>query len=648
MTSWTLSIDYGTSNTAASVSVNGAVRSLRLDSNGSTMPSAVLLTPAGIVAGQQAINERGIDPASFEASPKRLIGQDSTVLGGRTVQVADLIAATLIQVRAVTVHELGGSAPDRVVLTHPEGWTPAQLGRLRDAAVRAGYPQHAIVTMSEPIAAAQHYAALASTPASGAVAVFDIGGGTCDVALLQRSPLGGFTVVEHDGNTALGGSDFDDRIYAWVVAQLRASDQTAILEALLSPSGRADYLTLRDSIRAAKEALSTYPSTRIPVRGGGSEAGLTLTRSEYEELIREDLASAATLLRGVLPTSGINALYLTGGGSKTPALHDAITRATGITPATLHDPKLVASRGALTVSPTAIPTVGPFPAPTAIPNAAFGEGSGERGTATRTRSRTPLILGIGIPVLALLLTGGGLAVNAAILGAADRSNQSTAVDDSTEQTADNGAKDSQAPDNQTAVDATDDTSVQTPDPEVTSPAPAVVETVTYDCWDDTTATADEGCSLLEGEAGAMWAFPVLDGANCVAGDVTTYYPLGAEELWQCTWSDLPNSVVNIARYPWGDDTEARWTGYFADFPAISATDVTDKDTNNVFGTQWESPAGDSSVGGSIVVLAYGYLPYTMEVFTSSDAADPYAEDTAALERTQYRGQLAIDEFIDQL
>ena len=209
---WTLSIDFGTSNTAAAVSRNGgAVTPVRLTSNSDLMPSAVVTLPeGGFLTSVAAVRSTAVYADAFVASPKRLLGHDPVLLGGRDVASGVLVAAVLkAAADKATKHEQG-IAPDRVVLTHPQGWgRPRQLALL-DAWQGTGCAGAAeVVLASEPISAARALAADAHLPDAATIAVLDYGGGTCDVAVLRRDAAEApWDVLAHDGNDR-GGADID-------------------------------------------------------------------------------------------------------------------------------------------------------------------------------------------------------------------------------------------------------------------------------------------------------------------------------------------------------------------------------------------------------------------------------------------------------
>ena len=355
---WTLSIDFGTTNTVAAVRLpGGEARSVRLSSDTDQMPSCVFVDDQGIVVGQPAAMRAQAAPSRFEANPKRRIGDGSARLGQRTVAITDLVAAVLRHAAGRAAMTVGGSPPAEVILTHPEAWARGRIGQLAHAAELAGLGQVRMVP--EPVAAAMWYLRATQLPPGGRVAVFDFGGGTCDAAVLRADPGSpfGFVVLASGGEDQLGGEHIDRRLLDWVDTQLRASGRAELADRLEHPDEVASWLTLRDQVRAAKHALSEYPSAHIAVRTLTGTASLLITVDEFERLIAQDVDRAVALARRVLDEAGpegLTAFYLTGGTSLIPVVQRRITALLGWTPATLDDPKLVVALGAAAGAPDSV------------------------------------------------------------------------------------------------------------------------------------------------------------------------------------------------------------------------------------------------------------------------------------------------------
>ncbi|MFC9980892.1 Hsp70 family protein [Gordonia sp. NPDC127522] len=370
---WSLAIDFGTSNSAAAHSgaTSRSIEALSLTHTSNLMPSAVFVDTAGtVLVGGAALNSAAQNPAGFIASPKRLIGaQPAVAANGHTLPIYALVAAVMRTIigRGVAAH--AGTMPDRVVLTHPEAWAPQQIQVLTDAARAAGIPAERITTISEPRAAAGHYSRSHALQHGTRIAVFDFGGGTLDIAVLEVTPTNTFQVIAARGDNGLGGKNFDALLQRWV--EDRLADRDPDHAAWLRRTAPIDAIqSLQDSIQQAKELLSETPSATITVPGPSERTTLQITRDEFDELITPAVDAAVHLTQTTLADAGLThpdqltALYLTGGSSRIPLIQQRLGELGPV--ATLDDPKTVVAQGALlTVLADSAPTQ-----PRGIPEAA--------------------------------------------------------------------------------------------------------------------------------------------------------------------------------------------------------------------------------------------------------------------------------------
>ncbi len=208
-----LSVDLGTSNTVAVLSAHGRPpRVIEVDGS-ATMPSAVFAAEdTTIVVGRDAERRARLDPARFEPNPKRRVDEGALLLGDKVVPVTDALAAVLTRVHEETARQLGGAPLDEVRLTHPAQWGPVRRNVLLSAARLAGMGP-TLTLVPEPVAAAAHFASFPDqTLAPGqALAVYDLGAGTFDVAVVGATPTG-FTVLAENGLPDLGGLDVDQAL----------------------------------------------------------------------------------------------------------------------------------------------------------------------------------------------------------------------------------------------------------------------------------------------------------------------------------------------------------------------------------------------------------------------------------------------------
>ncbi|MCJ0907115.1 Hsp70 family protein [Rhodococcus sp. ARC_M6] len=400
---WVLAVDFGTSNTAAAHTGirSGAPETLPLTHEGNLMGSAVFVeSPASIDVGDVAVNRAQTNPAAFISSPKRVIGQGMVHVNGYDLPTWVPVAAVLrfVLERATAVHR--GLPPVRLVLTHPEGWALREIQVLHGAAAQLGFVGDGVATVSEPRAAAHFYTRTERIQPGEVIAVFDFGGGTLDVAVLTATGIDTFEVISARGDNALGGKNIDALIRRWVDHQL-ADENPELLAFLRSDAPPHILRTLDDSIRRAKELLSSTDSATISVVDSRRDhrETLTLTRGEFESIIAPEIERAAVLTHAALVDAGVRgpqdltALYLTGGSSRIPLVAQRIAALGPI--ATLDDPKTVVVQGALIAAarPAAPLPVAPPPAaggsPTSISPPAVLFGASPRTGATPVITAPP-------------------------------------------------------------------------------------------------------------------------------------------------------------------------------------------------------------------------------------------------------------------
>lgn len=354
-----LSVDLGTSHTVAVlVWPDGRTRPLLFDGS-PVMPSAVFLDPGGIIhTGRDAERLALTAPERFEPNPKQRIADGTMLLGDREVPVAAALAAILARVARTAVESVG-HLPN-TVLTCPAAWSEQRRATLHDAAAKAGYRPVKILT--EPVAAAHYYTSRLSHPMrpGQALAVFDFGGGTLDIAVLERRQDGSFGVLADGGLPDLGGLDFDAVLVAHIGETVKQREPD-IWKRLENPSGASEMRNRRElweEVRAAKEMLSR--SSVAPVTVPDMAQSLHLTRGELDQLSRPLLARAVGETQRVLGLTGrrpdqLAGLFLVGGSSRMPMVSKVLHEGLGIAPTVLEQPELPVSEGA------ALALAGPAP-----------------------------------------------------------------------------------------------------------------------------------------------------------------------------------------------------------------------------------------------------------------------------------------------
>ncbi|HEY3709841.1 MAG TPA: Hsp70 family protein [Amycolatopsis sp.] len=343
-----LSIDFGTSSTVGVLSAFGrGPRAIEVDGS-VTMSSAVYAGDDGLlVVGQDAERRARLDPSRFEPNPKRRIDDGKLLLGERTYDVADAFAAVLRRMGEETERQLS-RGPGQVRISHPAGWGAARQQTLRDAATRAGFTNVHLVP--EPVAAAAHYATLRTqTPYHGPLAVYDLGAGTFDCAVVGIGAQG-FSVLAEDGLPDLGSLEIDQALLVHVGRSVSHADP-AQWQQLLRPENTGDRRRRRallQDVRDAKESLSRHQQTEVPMPDPFGD--VLVTRAELEALVRPSLLRSAELLAATIRRAGLapeqlGGVYLVGGPSRMPLLAGLLGSTLGVVPTTQDQPETAVAFG---------------------------------------------------------------------------------------------------------------------------------------------------------------------------------------------------------------------------------------------------------------------------------------------------------------
>jgi molecular chaperone DnaK len=379
---YALGIDLGTTFTAAAIARGGRVETVGLGNHAATVPSVVFLRADGELLVGDPAQRRGLqEPDRLAREFKRRFGDSTPILLGHTPYSAERLMATVLRQIVEQVTERYGGPPAHVAIAHPANWGPYKIELLRQAVQLAGLSSAQFVT--EPEAAAVHYASSERVDPGEIVAVYDLGGGTFDAAVLRRTEDGFVTLGEPQGIERLGGIDFDQAVLSHVRAtigsELVTLDQT-------DPTVRASMARLREECVAAKETLSEDSETTISVMLPGVQSQVRLTRNEFEDVIRPPVRETVATLQRAIAVAGvtpadIKAVVLAGGSSRIPLITEMVRSEVGRPVVLDAHPKHTVALGAariaeqramhpLAASPPAAPgTDATLPAPPARPGA---------------------------------------------------------------------------------------------------------------------------------------------------------------------------------------------------------------------------------------------------------------------------------------
>ena len=350
-------IDLGTTNSLVATVRSGMSTVLQDEKGRSLLPSVVRYLPDGsIETGYKAQAQQSADPRHTIVSAKRFMGRglhDIPDLAHLPYQFIDApgmvqistragvkspveISAEILKALKQRAEKALGGELVGAVITVPAYFDDAQRQATKDAARLAGL--NVLRLLNEPTAAAVAYGL--DNGAEGTYVIYDLGGGTFDVSILRLSK-GVFEVLATNGDSALGGDDFDRRIFCWALEQAR-----------LAPVSAEDTRTLLSKAREAKEWLTEHAEAQITsVLSDGEVVNLTLTSEKFSELAEHLISKTLVPIRKAMRDAGltvedIKGVVLVGGATRMPQIHHAVAEFFQQDPLTNLDPDKVVALGA--------------------------------------------------------------------------------------------------------------------------------------------------------------------------------------------------------------------------------------------------------------------------------------------------------------
>lgn len=376
--SYVLGIDLGTSYSAAAIDENGRTEIVQLGSRAAVVPSVVVLRADGeVLTGEAAERRSQSEPTRTAREFKRRLGDPTPLILGGTPYGAESVTGLLLRAVVDRVVEQRGESPTLVAITHPASYGPYKMDLLHQAVRQADIGQ--TVFLSEPEAAALHYAGQERIEPGTVVAVYDFGGGTFDASVLRKTADGFELLGQPEGMERLGGVDFDEAIFQHVLSSIRG--QADGLDAN-NPAVQSALVRVREECREAKEALSADTEAVIPVTLPNLHTEIRITRAEFENIITPRIRETVAALERSVRSAGrsfddIDRILLVGGTSRIPLVGALVRELTGRPVALDAHPKHAVALGAAAearrrLPALSAPTVAPEPAAIAasLPTAA--------------------------------------------------------------------------------------------------------------------------------------------------------------------------------------------------------------------------------------------------------------------------------------
>lgn len=342
-----IGIDLGTTNSAVAVLEGGEAKIIPNPEGNRTTPSVVSFKNGEIQVGEVAKRQAVTNPDTI-SSIKRHIGDEGYKVeaDGKSYTPQE-ISAMILQYLKGFAEEYLGEPVTKAVITVPAYFNDAQRQATKDAGKIAGLEVERII--NEPTAAALAYG-LDKTDKEEKVLVFDLGGGTFDVSILELGD-GVFDVLSTAGDNHLGGDDFDDKIINHMVEEFKKENGIDLSQDKMAMQ------RLKDAAEKAKKDLSGVTTTQISLPfitagpAGPLHLEMVLTRAKFDELTHELVERTKEPVRRALKDAGlkesdIDEVILVGGSTRIPAVVETVKKETGKDPNKSVNPDEVVAMGA--------------------------------------------------------------------------------------------------------------------------------------------------------------------------------------------------------------------------------------------------------------------------------------------------------------
>ena len=378
----TIGIDLGTTNSCVAI-VEGGRPQVIVNAEGErTTPSVVAFSKSGErLVGNVAIRQQAVNPDRTISSVKRHMGSDWRAnIDGKAYSPQEISAMVLRKLKGDAERFLGKDVTDAVI-TVPAYFNDTQRQATKDAGRIAGL--NVLRIINEPTSAALAYGLDHGSPQK--VMVYDLGGGTFDVSIIEIGE-GVIEVLATAGNNHLGGDDFDERLCKHLIAEFK---RTSGFDAECDPMA---HQRMREAARSAKEELSSLSSTHVNLpflaqnQNGPLHFECEVTRAEFDRMTADLVEQTTEPVQQALNDAGIAAselgqVLLVGGSTRIPAVQEHVRKLTRLEPANSINPDECVAQGAAIQGDT-------------LANAAAGNSLATRGQEILLLDVTPLSLSI--------------------------------------------------------------------------------------------------------------------------------------------------------------------------------------------------------------------------------------------------------------
>ena len=341
-----IGIDLGTTNSCVAIYEGGEAKVITNPEGMRTTPSVVAFKNGDIIVGQKAKNQMVTNKDTI-SSIKRKMGTSEKVSANGKEYTPEEISAMILGDLKKTAESYLGETVSKAVITVPAYFNDSQRQATKNAGKIAGLEVERII--NEPTAAALAYG-LDKQDKNQTILVYDLGGGTFDVSILELGD-GVFEVKSTSGNNHLGGDDFDERVMDYIVSEFKKEQGVDLTKDKMAMQ------RVKDAAEKAKKDLSGMTSTEISLpfisqaEEGPIHLNMNLTRAKFEDLISDLVESTTEPVRKAMKDAGLTAkdidkVLLVGGSTRIPCVQELVKKELGKEPSKEVNPDEVVAMGA--------------------------------------------------------------------------------------------------------------------------------------------------------------------------------------------------------------------------------------------------------------------------------------------------------------
>ena len=341
-----IGIDLGTTNSCVSIYEGGEAHVIANAEGGRTTPSVVSFKNGEIIVGEKAKRQALVNPDTI-ISIKRDMGTSKKRKANGKEYTPEEVSAMILSDLKKTAESYLGESVTKAVITVPAYFNDSQRQATKNAGKIAGLEVERII--NEPTAAALAYG-LDKQDTNEKILVYDLGGGTFDVSILELGD-GVFEVLSTSGNNRLGGDDFDNRLVDYIIEEIKKQENVDLSDDKMAMQ------RIKEAAEKAKKDLSGMTSTQVSLPfiaqtdNGPVNFEMDITRAKFESLISDLVDSTMEPVRKALKDaklskSDIDKVILVGGSTRIPMVQDLVKKETGKEPSKGVNPDEVVSMGA--------------------------------------------------------------------------------------------------------------------------------------------------------------------------------------------------------------------------------------------------------------------------------------------------------------